>query len=260
MAECGFCGEEFDRESDLRDHIESEHREEAREEITSEGWEKKHLAVKHTLTIIVVVAAGLVIPQVLTEASIADENQTNISIDENPMLGEEDAPVTVIFFGDYKCTSCTGISNYFMTGDFRSEFIDTGRAKLYYVNYDYLNTENGDSSTKAAIAGECVNKQSEEQFWKYHNKIFNDQKEQTEDWASEDYLINTVRDSTTELNYTSFQQCLAEDQTLEQVNKDKRKGIEMNVGQVPSVFVNRENVEDPTPENIGDKVKEVLQQ
>jgi len=259
MAECGFCGEEFDRESDLRDHIESEHREEAREEMTSEGWRKKHLAVKYSLSLLVIIAAGLLIPQILTEASVMDENKTNISIADNPTLGEEDAPVSVVFFGDYKCTSCTSINNYLMTGDFRQEFIDTGQAKLYFVNYDYLDTENGDSSTRAALAGECINKQNEEEFWNFHNEIFNDQGDPTEDWASQDYLIDLAKDSTSNLNYTNFEQCLQDEEALEEVNKDKRKGIEMNVGQVPSIFVNREEVEDPTPENIGNKVKEVLQ-
>lgn len=260
MPECGFCGEEFEEQVELRDHIESEHREEARKEMTSEGWEKKHLAVKYSLTLIVIIAAGLVIPQVLNEASVLEENNTSNPITDNPMLGDKGAPVTVIFFGDYKCTSCSGISNYFMTGDFRSEFIDTGQAKLYFVNYDYLNTENGDSSTRAAIAGECVNRQSEEEFWKFHNQIFNDQKDQTEDWASQEYLINLVRDSTSNLNYTEFEQCLTDEETLEKVNNDKRKGIEMNVGQVPSIFVNGEKVEDPTPDNIRIKVEEALDQ
>jgi len=260
MPRCDFCGEEFDEQAPLRDHIESEHREEAREEMKSDGWQKKHLAVKYSLTLMVIIGAGLVIPQILNEASLIEENSTENSINSNPMLGEESAPVTVIFFGDYKCTTCSGITNYFITGDFRSRFIDDGKAKLYFVNYDYLNTENGDSSRSAAIAGECVNRQSQEQFWKFHNRVFNEQKDQTEDWATEDYLSNLVRESTSDLNYTEFNRCLTEEETLEEVNKDKKTGISMNVGQVPSVFVNGEKVEDPTPDNIGSKVAEKLGQ
>jgi len=260
MPECGFCGEEFEEEIDLRDHIESEHREEARDEMTSEGWKKKHLAVKYSLTLIVVILAGVLIPQVLNEASVLETEGNDNPITDNPMLGEEEAPVTVVFFGDYKCTTCSGINNYFLTGDFREEFIDTGKAKLYFVNYDYLNTENGDSSTEAAIAGECVNRQNEDQFWRFHNQLFNKQGDQTDDWASQEFLTNLVKESTTGLNYTNFEQCLANQETLEEVNKDKKKGIEMNVGQVPSVLVNGEKVQDPTPESIREKVDAALKQ
>lgn len=51
MPECGFCGKEFHEDIELKDHIESIHRKEAKAEMKSGDWKKKHLAVKYSFSI-----------------------------------------------------------------------------------------------------------------------------------------------------------------------------------------------------------------
>lgn len=249
MPSCGFCSEEFDKSSKLRDHIESEHRDEAKEEMKSSGWKKKHVAVKYSFTLIVILAAGLIIPQVLNEASEAERLDHDLEIDGNPMLGEEKANATIIFFGDYKCTTCSEV-NKRLTETIYKEFIESGKAKLYFLNYDYLNTEEGESSTRAALAGECMYKQDATQFWNYHNTIYREQGLQTENWATKERLMELARDSTENIDYQALKDCISSRETLKQVNIDKRKGIEMSVGHAPAVFVNKKQIKNPSVENI----------
>lgn len=255
MSECGFCGKEFDDSIELRDHIESEHRKEAEEEMKSGGWKKKHLAVKYSLTLIVIVAAGVLIPQVLDEAAI--QTNSTVTLGDNPMLGEEDANTTIVFFGDYKCTTCAEV-NSFLTGEIRRDFIETGDTKLYFLNYDYLNTDSGKSSTRAAVAGECMYRQGEEQFWSFHNTIYDEQGMQTEDWATQDHLMELARQSTSGANYTALEDCISTEASLEQVNQDKRNGLKMAVGQTPSVFINQEKIDNTSTENIRRRLEEAV--
>ncbi len=259
MPECGFCSQEFEGEEELREHIESEHRDEAKEEMKTGGWKKKHLAVKYTFTLIVILAAGVLIPQVLDEAAETDMNNSDVDLEGNPMLGGEDANTTIVFFGDYKCTTCAEVNQH-LTGDIYDEFIETGQAKLYFLNYDYLNTENGESSTRAAIAGECMYRQSEEQFWSFHNNIYSEQGSQDDEWATTDYLIELAQQSTAGMNYTELESCITSEETLEHVNQDKRTGIDMNVGFVPSVFIDGEKIANTSIENIRNHLEEAVTQ
>lgn len=257
MAECSFCGREFDTSKELGDHIEKEHRDEAEEEMTPR-WNKKTFAVKYSFAGIVLVGAALLIPQILSEApTTLETGERPLNLSENPLLGDEDAAVSVVMFGDYKCSSCADISSL-LTDESREEFIESGKVKFYFLNYNYLETRNGDSSTSAAVAGECVYRQDKNEFWRFHTALYRNQGDVTQDWATEKYLTNIAQESTSELNYTALRDCISSRETLEEVNSDKEAGIALNVGQTPSVFVNGEKISDPSRETVRARIKEEL--
>src|SRR3990167_8815391 len=60
------------------------------------------------------------------------------TIDDDAILGEKDAPVTIIEFSDYQCPFC----RKFWTETFRSiksEYIDTGKVKFVYRDLPLTN-------------------------------------------------------------------------------------------------------------------------
>lgn len=259
METCSFCGKEFEASEDLGDHIEKEHRGQAREEMGSR-IRKRTMVVKYSLTAVIIIGASLIIPQVLNEApSALGEAGSDLNLSQDPVLGEESANVSVILFGDYKCSTCAEI-NSFLVNEIRKDYIETGKAKLYFINYDYLSLEGGGSSTRAAVASECMLQQNREEFWSFHNSIYSNQGVITQDWATEDFLIELARESTNRTNYSRLRECISSEQTLEEVNNDKSSGIKLNVGQTPAVFVNGVKVSNPTPENIRKQIQEALGQ
>jgi protein-disulfide isomerase len=83
-------------------------------------------------------------------------------------LGNPDAPVNIVEYGDYQCPAC----GLFAENGFHNlvnEFVSTGDVSFTYVPMSFL----GDDSVRAAEAAFCANEQG--QFWAMHESIYNNQ-------------------------------------------------------------------------------------
>lgn len=91
-------------------------------------------------------------------------------VDDDPVLGDKDAPITIVEFSDFQCPFCAR----FRTDTFdqiKTQYIDTGKVKFVYR--DFPLTSIHPMAQKAAEASECADDQGK--FWGYHDKIFENQ-------------------------------------------------------------------------------------
>lgn len=80
-------------------------------------------------------------------------------------IGNPNAPVQIIEYGDYQCPYCADFTkNGF--GPMLDEFIATGKVHFTYVPMSFL----GDESVTAAEAALCANDQG--MFWEMHESIY----------------------------------------------------------------------------------------
>ena len=109
--------------------------------------------------------------------SSADDEFETISIKQTPVLGSQNAPVTIVEVGDYQCHMCKLwfeetrpliIENY----------IETGKANLVFIDMPFL----GSDSTPASEATYCADDQGK--YWQYHSMLFTYQEEIDDGWAS----------------------------------------------------------------------------
>jgi len=90
-------------------------------------------------------------------------------IGDDPVMGDPDAPVTLIEFSDYQCPFCRRHFTNTMP-QIKSEYIDTGKVK--YVFRDAPIPSHADGFT-AAYAAECVREQKGDAvYFEYNEKIF----------------------------------------------------------------------------------------
>lgn len=121
------------------------------------------------------------------------------SIDDDPILGDPDAPVTIIEFSDYECPFCQKFWRETLPS-IKSEYIDTGKVKLVYR--DFPLTSIHPNAQVAAEAAECVRDAAgnDEAYFEYHDKIFENQHLLSETslktWAQQQgYNIDSCLDS-----------------------------------------------------------------
>ncbi len=85
--------------------------------------------------------------------------------DRDVILGDPNAPVTIIEYGDYQCPFCarfyTDVEQFI-----RDEYIASGKVKMVFRNYAFL----GPESVAAAEAAECAKDQGK--FWEYHDQLY----------------------------------------------------------------------------------------
>ena len=95
------------------------------------------------------------------------------SIDDDAVLGDPNAPVTIIEFSDYQCPFC----RKFWTEAYpqiKSQYIDTGKVKLVFR--DFPLTSLHPMAQPSAEAAECVRELGgDEAYYEYHDKMFSEQ-------------------------------------------------------------------------------------
>ena len=248
MTECEFCGDEFDDEQELHAHW-SEHEEdlnshekdqmkkarrEKKEKENQKRKERKQYMIYGSAGVLALVLGALIVPQFIPDSGGA--GVSNITAENQPVIGNSNASVTVIEFGDYSCPACRTFEMETYP-QLKENYIDTGQAKFSFVNLAFL----GRDSQKAAVAGECVYRQNETQFWDYHKSIYDNQGSE-EGWATQELLTNLARENTEGLDYDQLNSCISSRDTAGQVRTERGIANSNGVSSTPTVFVNGEEV------------------
>ncbi|MAG38038.1 disulfide bond formation protein DsbA [Candidatus Pacearchaeota archaeon] len=138
-------------------------------------------------------------------------SQVSASIDDDAVLGDKDAPVTIIEFSDYQCPFCQRHATN-THPLLKSEYVDTGKVKIVFR--DFPLTSIHPQAQPAAEAAECVKKVSgsDEAYYKYHDVLFENQAN-----------LNSANFKTwaKELGY-DISNCVDKGETRAEVQKDLR--------------------------------------
>src|SRR3989344_8897773 len=96
-----------------------------------------------------------------------DKNGQEVLIERGalPPLGNPDAPVQIVEFGDYQCPYCTKFFNE-TEQRLRAEYVAKGKVAFWWRDFAVL----GEDSQRAARAARCANEQNA--FWRYHDALF----------------------------------------------------------------------------------------
>ena len=155
-------------------------------------------------------AVGIPTEQPSIPTGVANVNAESL-IDDDPVLGDENAPLTIVEFSDFQCPFCGAFRS--QTFDqIKSQYIDTGKVRFVYR--DFPLTSIHPNAQKAAEAAECADDQ--DKFWEYHDKIFDGQSV----WAS--LGVSVFKQYAQELGLDSkkFNDCLDSGKYTNEVNKD----------------------------------------
>jgi len=155
--------------------------------------------------------------------------------DDDPFLGDPDALVTIVEFGDFQCPFC---GRFFKTTEQEiiEKYVKTGKAKFVYR--DFPLTSIHEEAQKSAEASECADEQGK--FWAYHDLLYTRQNE---------LAINNYKVWAGEigLNTAQFNDCLDSGKFTAEVQKDFRDGRAAGIKGTPGTFVNRRLVEGALP-------------
>jgi len=163
-----------------------------------------------------------------------------------PVEGSDNAPVTIIEFGDYQCPKC---DQWFKNEKptIASDYIDTDKAKLYFVDFPFL----GQDSDNAANASYCANDQGK--FWEYHSTLYNNQGDINGGWAN----TNALKQFGADLGFDTaeFNSCMDSNKYADRVSYNKNVGASHGVEGTPVFIIvgsdgTTERIDGPQSSNI----------
>lgn len=163
------------------------------------------------------------------------------SVDDDPVLGNKDASVTIIEFSDYQCPFC----RKFWTDTFselKKNYIDNGKAKLVFR--DFPLTSLHPSAQIASEAAECVREKGrDEAYFKYHDKLFEEQNK-LDSGTKAGPVTKTVQFTGADLKKWAKElgydigSCFDSGKFTSEVEKDLADGSAAGVQGTPSFFIN----------------------
>jgi protein-disulfide isomerase len=176
--------------------------------------------------------------QVLDEITIREitsiKKPTIASFYDNasPILGDTDAPLTLVEFGDYQCTYC---KKFFHETEesILINYVETGKVKMLFKDFIVVNED----SINAASAAHCANDQK--MFWQYHSTLYNNWDGEGTGWASSEHLHQFA--STLGLDMNRFSECMSQSKWKDLVNSSHADGRTLGVDATPTFFIIDQN-------------------
>ena len=151
-----------------------------------------------------------------------EPGRVEVSADDDPSIGPDDAPVQIIEFSDFQCPYCARAVPTI------KQVIDEYGDQVRVVFRDFpLNFHA--NAQKAAEAGECADDQG--MFWEMHDRMFEDQG--ALDPASLKTLAGDLGMDTDE-----FSSCLDSGKYADEVQQDFLDGQKAGVTGTPAFYVN----------------------
>ncbi|MEK7578658.1 MAG: DsbA family protein [Patescibacteria group bacterium] len=145
------------------------------------------------------------------------------------VLGDKNAPVTIIEYGDFQCPFC---GKFFRDTEsvLREKYVKTGKVKFIYRDFAFL----GPESTWAANAARCAGEQGK--FWEYHDYLYGNQSGENQGAFSKDNLKSFA--GALGLDKGKFGACLDSEKYTDLIQKETKEGGEAGVSGTPANFVN----------------------
>ena len=172
--------------------------------------------------------------QILDEIMINEINLTkkptlsSFTDNTSPILGNANAPLTMIEFGDYQCTYCKKFFSE-TEGSIIENYVETGKVKIMFKDFIVV----GGDSTNAANAAHCANDQK--MFWMYHSILYNNWDGEDTGWANLENLHKFA--NILQLDMNAFSQCMSELKWKELVKSSHSDGVALGVSATPTFFI-----------------------
>jgi protein-disulfide isomerase len=173
------------------------------------------------------------------------------------ILGNKNAPVTIIEYGDYQCPYC---AQYFQNVEpaIVKGYLDTGKAKMVFRNLAFLGAE----SISAAEAAECAEDQN--QLWPYHDALYTAKLADFNNGGKEDDgLFNRTLflkiATQLHLDVAAFTTCIDTNKYASLVAQEKADAYTaIGAYSTPATFVNGVSVTDSNGNSVGASPAAVL--
>ena len=170
---------------------------------------------------------------VLEEAEIPNTTSQEIGLSvftENgsPYLGDPNAPITLVEFGDYQCFFC---NKFFHDTEQKllENYVDTGKVKIIFKDLTII----GPDSITAAHAAHCADDQG--LFWEYHDTLYNNWDGENNGWASSENLLRMAQD--VGLNIDEFTDCMLNEIHTQIISASNADARTLGLTGTPAFFV-----------------------
>jgi len=160
-----------------------------------------------------------------------------ISADNDPIIGDPNAEITIIEFSDFQCPFCARFNTQTLPSIFE-EYISQGKVKLVFRDFPIQSIH--PNALPASVAAECANEQGK--FKEMHDKLFDNQNQ----WNKQETIdaLSLFKQYALEMKLDSkiFESCLDNGKYIDEISKDLKDGQDYGVSGTPGFFIGNEKI------------------
>ena len=186
-------------------------------------------------------ASSLTSSTVARQAAQTPTSGVNVVTKDDPSLGPADAKLTVVEFADFECPYSQEENSAVR------RLADKYSSQVRFIYRDFPLTDIHPYAEKAAEAADCANAEDPKTYWPYHDKLFANQNDLTED-----ALVSDA--AQVGLDTKAFKACLDAGTFADEVATDEKDGAAAGVYGTPSFFFNGHRIDGAIPEDTFDKI------
>jgi len=146
----------------------------------------------------------------------------------SPILGDPNAPITLVEFGDYQCHFCN-VHFHNTEHDLIVNYIQTGQVKMIFKDFTII----GPDSINAAHGAHCANDQGK--FWEYHDILYNNWTGENNGWASSANLLKFAEEIN--LDIDTWSECMIDGRYSQIISDSSKDARDLGITGTPAFFV-----------------------
>jgi protein-disulfide isomerase len=145
------------------------------------------------------------------------------------VLGDPDAPVTMVEYSDFQCPFCGRFARE-TAPELVDKYVDRGVLRIEWRDFPYL----GPESMVAAEAGRAA--AAQDRFWEFHDEMYADQPPPNSGRIDRAYLVDVAERAG--LDVDRFEADLDDPAHREAIQQDFRAGQSVGVTGTPAFIIN----------------------
>ncbi len=165
------------------------------------------------------------------------QTPVKISADNDPIIGDPNAPITIIEFSDFQCPFCARFHIQTLPL-ILEEYIEQGKVKLVFRDFPIQSIH--PNALPASVAAECANEQGK--FKEMHDMLFDYQNEWNNQDTDDALSLFSQYATNIQLEQDTFDSCLTNGKYIDEIKKDLDDGRDYGVSGTPGFFVGNDEI------------------
>ena len=159
-----------------------------------------------------------------TEDIVGQIQRFDVTSTDDPCIGPQKAPITIVEFSDFQCGYCARFVDATLV-----PLLEAYPDEIRFCYRDFPLDNIHPEARPAAEAAQCAFEQNK--FWEFHNGLFRNQTALSDDLYME--LADKIN-----LDINEFEKCYSSGRFRSRVNDDFNVGRDLGVTGTPTFFVN----------------------
>ena len=160
-----------------------------------------------------------------------------VSADNDPIIGDPDAPITIIEFSDFQCPFCARFHIQTLPS-LMEQYIEEGKVNLVFRDFPIQSIH--PNALPAAVSAECANDQGK--FKEMHDILFEKQNEWNRQETPVAVAIFIQYAEEIQLDGEEFESCIGSGKHIDEIRNDLNDGRDYGVTGTPGFFVGNDEI------------------